>query len=76
VSTVQTEALYYPEAYGVDVADRWKERLRFYPGGLTDGRVEIPKEKEKRIYKLRPFFIGLNHSERREWGGPNGLPNI
>ena len=29
---VHTEALNYSEAYGVDVADRWKERLRSYLG--------------------------------------------
>jgi len=28
----QTKAQNYPEAYGVNVADRWKERLRSYPG--------------------------------------------
>ncbi len=35
----QTEALNYPEVYGVNVADRWKERLRSYPG-RSHGRVE------------------------------------
>ena len=35
----QTEALYYPEVYDVDVADRWKERLRSYPG-RSHGRTE------------------------------------
>ena len=29
----------YPEACGVDVADRWKERLRSYPG-RPHGRVK------------------------------------
>jgi hypothetical protein len=28
----QTKAQNYPEAYGVNVADRWKERLRSYLG--------------------------------------------
>ena len=28
----QTKALNYPEAYDVNVADRWKERLRSYLG--------------------------------------------
>jgi len=37
---IQTEALNYPEAYGVDVADRWKERLRSYPG-RSHGRGEM-----------------------------------
>jgi len=36
----QTEALNYPEAYGVNVAYIWKERLRSYMGRLH-GRVEI-----------------------------------
>ncbi len=36
---VQTEALNYPEAYGVNVADIWKERLRPYLG-RSHGRVE------------------------------------
>ncbi|MCE5331148.1 MAG: hypothetical protein LLF95_03290 [Bacteroidales bacterium] len=35
----QTEAPNYPEAYGVYVAGRWKERLRSYPG-RSHGRVE------------------------------------
>lgn len=35
----QTKALNYPEAYGVNVADIWKERLRSYPG-RSHGRVE------------------------------------
>ena len=35
----QAEALNYPEAYGVNVADRWKERLRSYPG-RSHGRVK------------------------------------
>ena len=35
----QTKAQNYPEAYGVDVADRWKERLRSYPG-RSHGRAE------------------------------------
>ena len=35
----QTEAQNYPETYGVDVADRWKERLRSYPG-RSHGRAE------------------------------------
>ncbi|MFY9119733.1 MAG: hypothetical protein ACOXZ6_10930 [Syntrophomonadaceae bacterium] len=35
----QAEAQNYPEAYGVNVADRWKERLRSYPG-RSHGRVE------------------------------------
>jgi hypothetical protein len=28
----QTKALNYPETYGVNVADIWKERLRSYLG--------------------------------------------
>jgi len=35
----QAEAQNYPEAYGVNVADRWKERLRSYPG-RSHGRAE------------------------------------
>jgi len=35
----QTEALNYPEAYGVNVADIWKERLRSYLG-RSHGRVK------------------------------------
>ncbi|MDD2233638.1 MAG: hypothetical protein PHZ11_10085 [Desulfitobacteriaceae bacterium] len=35
----QTEALNYPETYDVNVADRWKERLRSYPG-RSHGRME------------------------------------
>ena len=30
--TKQIKAQNYSEAYGVNVADRWKERLRSYPG--------------------------------------------
>ncbi len=41
---IQTEALNYPEAYGVDVADRWKERLRSYPGRSHE-RVETKRMK-------------------------------
>lgn len=36
---IQTKAQNYPEAYGVDVADIWKERLRSYLG-RSHGRVE------------------------------------
>ena len=36
---IQTEAPNYPEACGVNVAGRWKERLRSYPG-RSHGRVE------------------------------------
>lgn len=35
----QTKALNYSEAYGVNVADRWKERLRSYLG-RSHGRME------------------------------------
>lgn len=35
----QAEALNYPEAYGVNVADGWKERLRSYPG-RSHGRAK------------------------------------
>jgi hypothetical protein len=35
----QTKALNYPETYGVNVADIWKERLRSYLG-RSHGRVE------------------------------------
>jgi hypothetical protein len=35
----QTKAQNYPETYGVDVADGWKERLRSYLG-RSHGRVE------------------------------------
>ena len=35
----QTKAQNYPEAYGVNVADRWKERVRSYMG-RSHGRVE------------------------------------
>jgi hypothetical protein len=35
----QTEAQNYPETHGVDVADRWKERLRSYLG-RSHGRAE------------------------------------
>ena len=36
----QTKALNYSEAYGVNVADRWKERLRSYLG-RSHGRDEM-----------------------------------
>ena len=36
---IQIEAPNYPEACGVNVAGRWKERLRSYPG-RSHGRVE------------------------------------
>jgi len=36
---IQTEAQNYPEGYSVNVADRWKERLRSYPG-RSHGRAE------------------------------------
>ena len=36
----QTEVLNYPEAYGVNAAGRWKERLRNYPG-RSHGRGEM-----------------------------------
>lgn len=39
----QTKAQNYPEAYGVNVADRWKERLRSYLG-RSHGRVETEYE--------------------------------
>ena len=39
----QVEALNYSEAYGVDVADRWKERLCSYLG-RSHGRVETEYE--------------------------------
>jgi hypothetical protein len=39
----QTEAPNYPEACDVDVADRWKERLRSYPG-RSHGREEMKFE--------------------------------
>jgi hypothetical protein len=35
----QTKAQNYSEAYGVNVADRWKERLRSYPG-RSHGHME------------------------------------
>jgi len=35
----QTEAPNYPEAYSVNVAGRWKEGLRSYPG-RSHGRTE------------------------------------
>ncbi len=41
---IQTEAQNYPEAYDVDVADRWKERLRSYPGRSHE-RVETKRMK-------------------------------
>jgi hypothetical protein len=40
----QTEALNYPEAYGVNVADIWKERLRSYLG-RSHGRAETKSMK-------------------------------
>jgi hypothetical protein len=40
---IQAEALNYPEAYGVNVADIWKERLRSYLG-RSHGRVETEYE--------------------------------
>lgn len=39
----QTDAQNYPEAYGVDVADIWGERLRSYPG-RSHGRAEAEQE--------------------------------
>ena len=36
---IQTKAQNYSEAYGVNVADRWKERLRSYLG-RTHGHME------------------------------------
>lgn len=36
----QTDALNYSEAYGVNVADRWKERLRSYLG-RSRGHAEM-----------------------------------
>jgi len=39
----QTETLNYPEVYGVNVADRWKERLRSYLG-RSHGRVKTEYE--------------------------------
>jgi len=35
----QIKAQNYPESYGVNVADRWKERLRSYLG-RSHGRAE------------------------------------
>ena len=35
----QIEAQNYPETYGVNVADIWKERLRSYLG-MSHGRTE------------------------------------
>lgn len=35
----QVKALNYPETYGVNVADIWKERLQSYPG-RSHGRIE------------------------------------
>jgi len=35
----QIKALNYPEMYSVNVADRWKERLRSYLG-RSHGRME------------------------------------
>jgi hypothetical protein len=40
---IQTEAQNYLEVDDVDVADRWKERLRSYPG-RSHGRVETEYE--------------------------------
>jgi hypothetical protein len=40
---IQTEAQNYPGAYDVNVADRWKERLRSYLG-RSHGRVETEYE--------------------------------
>lgn len=40
---LQTEAQNYPEAYDVNVADRWKERLCSYPG-RPHGQVETEYE--------------------------------
>jgi len=40
---LQTKAQNYSEAYGVYVADRWKERLRSYLG-RSHGREEIEYE--------------------------------
>ena len=39
----QIKALNYSEAYGVNVADIWKERLRSYLG-RSHGRVETEYE--------------------------------
>lgn len=39
----QTEAQNYPEDCVVDVADRWKERLRSYPG-RSHGRMKTEYE--------------------------------
>ena len=41
---IQTEAQNYPEAYGVNVAGRWEERLRSYPG-RSHGRAETKRMK-------------------------------
>lgn len=41
---IQTETLNYPEAYGVNVADIWKERLRSYLG-RSHGRAETKSMK-------------------------------
>lgn len=40
---IQTEAQNYSEAYGVNVADRWKERLCSYLG-RSHGRVKTEYE--------------------------------
>lgn len=40
---IQAKAPNYPETYGVNVADRWKERLRSYLG-RSHGRVETEYE--------------------------------
>ena len=40
---LQIKTLNYPEAYGVNVADIWKERLRSYLG-RSHGRMETEYE--------------------------------
>lgn len=41
---IQAKAQNYSEAYGVNVADRWKERLRSYLG-RSYGRAETKRRK-------------------------------
>ncbi len=42
-AAIQAKALNYSEAYGVNVADGWKERLRSYLG-RSHGRMETEYE--------------------------------
>jgi len=51
----------YPEAYDVDVADRWKERLRSYPG-RSHGRAVFVKRKIPHIINEKyPTFNKKNY---------------